>query len=119
MKSQVPGFYKLGLKKRVEMVKKFASLTSSETAILKKVAALDMKTADMMIENVFGTTQLPVGIATNFLINGKDYMIPMAIEETSIVAAASYSAKLARPEGGFIATADPPVMIPGRRRHLV
>jgi hydroxymethylglutaryl-CoA reductase len=68
-------------------------------------------TADMMIENVVGTTELPLGIATNFLINGKDYLIPMVIEEPSVVAAASYAAKLARPTGGFTTSSDEPIMI--------
>ena len=63
-----------------------------------------------MIENVIGTFELPLGVATNFLINGKDYVIPMAVEEPSVVAAASHMAKLARPYGGFSATASAPIM---------
>jgi len=64
-----------------------------------------------MIENVIGVFPLPLGIATNFKINGKDFLIPMAIEEPSVVAAASYAAKLARPGGGFQATGSEPLMI--------
>ncbi|MBI4014791.1 MAG: hydroxymethylglutaryl-CoA reductase, degradative [Candidatus Aenigmarchaeota archaeon] len=99
------------LKKRLAIIRKSASLTAQETALLKKSGALALDRADAMIENVIGTTQLPLGIATNFLVNGKDYFVPMAIEEPSVVAAASYAAKLARKSGGFVASADPPMMI--------
>ena len=64
-----------------------------------------------MIENVIGTIPIPIGIAVNFLINGKDYLIPMAIEEPSVVAAASYAAKIARKSGGFRASSTKPIMI--------
>jgi hydroxymethylglutaryl-CoA reductase len=64
-----------------------------------------------MIENVVGTTHLPLGLGMNFLINGRDYMIPMALEEPSVIAAASHAAKLARPTGGFVASSDDPLMI--------
>lgn len=72
---------------------------------------LDLQTADRLIENVIGVHPLPLGVAVNFLINGKEYIVPMAIEEPSVVAAASYSAKLARDGGGFTARSDAPVMI--------
>ncbi len=72
--------------------------------------ALPLTVADGMIENVIGRFELPLGIATNFQINGKDYLIPMAVEEPSVVAAASYMAKLARSSGGFDAYSDRPVM---------
>lgn len=72
--------------------------------------ALAIEVADGMIENVVGTFDLPLGVATNFLINGKDYLIPMCVEEPSVVAAASYMAKLARGTGGFQAEADAPIM---------
>lgn len=108
--SALSGFHDLRPEKRLEIVKKFAGLTQKEALLLRR-HGLGMKLADMMIENVIGTTQLPVGIATNFLINGRDYLIPMALEEPSVVAAASNAAKLARPEGGFTTLSDPPVMI--------
>lgn len=111
MNSEVTGFYAMPLKKRLAIIRKSASLTAQETALLKKSGALALDRADAMIENVIGTTQLPLGIATNFLVNGKDYFVPMAIEEPSVVAAASYAAKLARKSGGFVASADPPMMI--------
>ncbi len=110
-RSDISGFHELSPKKRLEIVKKFAELADDEIKALSKTGALDEKTADMMIENVIGTTELPFGIATNFLINGKDYLIPMVIEEPSVVAAASYAAKLARPAGGFTATSTDPIMI--------
>ncbi len=111
MNSDVSGFYALPLEKRLAVIRTHASLTAQETALLKKSGALGLERADAMIENVIGTTQLPLGIATNFLVNGKDYLVPMAIEEPSVVAAASYAAKLARKSGGFVASADPPMMI--------
>ena len=73
--------------------------------------SLDMKIADRMIENVFGTFELPVGLAVNFLINGKDYIVPMATEESSVVAAASNAAKIARIKGGFKTECSDPLMI--------
>lgn len=111
MPSSVSGFHKMGLKRRLEVVRRFANLTTQEAALLKHNSALGLQTADMMIENVIGTTQLPVGIATNFMINGNDYLVPMALEEPSVVAAASNAAKLARKKGGFTALSDPPIMI--------
>jgi len=111
MKSKMSGFHELSADEKLELIKKFADLTDEEQELLRKTGALDIHKAEMMIENVIGTTEYPVGIATNFLINGRDYMIPMVLEEPSVVAAASYAAKLARPLGGFVAEADEPVMI--------
>ncbi|RLF43329.1 MAG: hydroxymethylglutaryl-CoA reductase, degradative [Thermoplasmata archaeon] len=109
--SRIPGFYKLTVKERVKKVKEFAGLNDEEEAILLSMDGLDEKTADRMIENVIGSMQLPLGVATNFLINEKDYLVPMAIEETSVVAAASNAAKMARVKGGFKAHASEPIMI--------
>lgn len=109
MTSAISGFHKLNVKQRLLILKKNAGLTDEEINVLRRCGSLKIKTADMMIENVVGTTHLPLGIATNFLINGKPYLIPMALEEPSVVAAASYAAKLARPRG-FTATSDEPVM---------
>ena len=72
--------------------------------------ALPLTVADGMIENVIGRFELPLGVATNFQVNGKDYLIPMAVEEPSVVAAASYMAKLSRFGGGFEAYSDRPIM---------
>jgi len=111
MESNISGFHKLPLKRRLKLLKRFAQLSKDDVKILTHNSALEMKTADAMIENVIGTTQLPIGIATNFRINGKDHLIPMAIEETSVVAAASHAAKLVREGGGFAASCDESVMI--------
>jgi hydroxymethylglutaryl-CoA reductase len=109
--SQISGFYKLTPKERIQHVKDFADLTDQEVKITQSTGALEMELADRMIENVVGTFPLPLGIAMNFLINGKDYMIPMAIEEPSVVAAATYAAKMAREKGGFFTSSTDPVMI--------
>jgi hydroxymethylglutaryl-CoA reductase len=109
--SRIPGFYKLPVEERVKIVKEFAGLTDEEASLLMKAGNLDISVADRMIENVIGTWPLPLGIATNFLINGRDYLIPMAIEEPSVVAAASNAAKMAREGGGFFASSTDPIMI--------
>ncbi|MDH5690564.1 MAG: hydroxymethylglutaryl-CoA reductase, degradative [Candidatus Bathyarchaeota archaeon] len=109
--SQVSGFYKLTPKERMKYVKDFADLTDEEVKILQSTGSLEMELADRMIENVVGTFPLPLGIAMNFLINGRDYLIPMAIEEPSVVAAATYAAKMARTKGGFFTSSTDPVMI--------
>lgn len=111
MKSNLSGFHALTAKEKLDALREFADITDEEAAILRKTGALDISKAEMMIENVIGTTEYPIGVATNFLINGRDYLIPMALEEPSVVAAASYAAKLARAMGGFTATSDEPVMI--------
>jgi hydroxymethylglutaryl-CoA reductase len=109
--SQISGFYKLSPKERLEKVKEFCELTEEEIVALEKTGSLDLEQADRMIENVVGTFELPVGIAVNFMINGKDYLIPMAIEEPSVVAAASNAAKMARQKGGFQTSNTGPIMI--------
>ncbi|MGQ4913416.1 MAG: hydroxymethylglutaryl-CoA reductase, degradative [Candidatus Asgardarchaeia archaeon] len=109
--SYISGFYKLSIEERVEKLKEFADLTDEEIALLKKFGALDIEIADRMIENVVGTMPLPLGIATNFIINGEEYLIPMAVEETSVVAAASNAAKMCRSKGGLFAYATEPIMI--------
>jgi len=109
--SQISGFYKLSIDERVQVVKRFAGLTDEEVRLLQSTGSLKLDLADRMIENVVGAFPVPLGIAVNFLINGKDYLIPMAIEETSVVAAASYAAKMARSKGGFFTSSTEPVMI--------
>lgn len=109
--SLISGFYKLSPKQRLSAVKEFADLTDEETELLQKTGCLPMDLADRMIENVVGAFPLPLGIGTNFLVNKRDYLIPMAIEEPSVVAAASYAAKMARDGGGFHTSSTPPIMI--------
>lgn len=109
--SEISGFYRLDPEERLRMVKDLAGLTDEETDTLRKTGALSMDRADRMIENVIGTMEIPLGIATNFRINGRDCLIPMAIEEPSVVAAASNAAKMARPRGGFYTESTLPIMI--------
>lgn len=109
--SEITGFYKKTFAERLQILQDFSGLSESELEQLQRFAALDLVSANRMIENVVGSTQLPLGIATNFKINNKDYLIPMAIEEPSVVAGASKAAKLARQAGGFTAKASKPVMI--------
>src|SRR6267378_2780023 len=108
--STIAAFYKLPLEERLRIVKEFAGLTSEEVQTLAN-GTMPSATAQRMIENVISMFPIPLGIATNFLVNGRDYLVPMAIEEPSVVAAASNAAKMARPTGGFTATSTEPVMI--------
>ncbi len=108
--SRIPGFYKMSVEERVNVVKEFAGLTDEEAELLLSFSALPKDIANIMVENVVGNMQLPLGIATNFIVNGRELLIPMAIEETSVVAAASNAARMARPQG-FTAKATEPVMI--------
>jgi len=108
--SRLSGFYKLSLDDRIKTIGDWAGLDENERALLAG-QGLKPKQADMMIENVLGTYELPLGIAANFLINGRDYLIPMSVEEPSVVAAASNMAKAIRAGGGFHTEATDPVMI--------
>ena len=108
--SRIPGFYKLSLEERVKAIGDWAGLNDEERQILAGTG-LQPSQADHMIENVVGTYELPLGIAVNFKVNGKDYLVPMAVEEPSVVAAVSNSAKAIRAGGGFTAEASDPVMI--------
>jgi hydroxymethylglutaryl-CoA reductase len=107
--SQISGFYKLPIKDRIDLVKEFSDLSDEETQLFS--SCLNMDIADRMIENVLGTFEIPLGIAVNFMINGKDYLVPMATEESSVVAAASNAAKIARINGGFKTECTDPLMI--------
>lgn len=109
--SRIPGFYKLSIEERLRIVAEFAGLNGEEADLLRRYAALDKETANRMIENVIGTFQLPLGIAVNFLINGRDYMVPMVIEEPSVVAAASNAARMTREGGGIFAQSTESLMI--------
>ncbi|VVB54771.1 3-hydroxy-3-methylglutaryl-coenzyme A reductase [uncultured archaeon] len=108
--SRLSGFYKLPPHERLSLVVKECALTKEESDSLSGIG-LSVSQADRMIENVVGLYSLPVGIATNFLINGRDYIVPMVVEEPSVVAAASNSARIAREGGGFKAETTDPVMI--------
>ncbi len=106
--SRIPKFYEKSLGDRLSAIKEFAQLTDEEIATLQKYGALEFETANRMIENVVGAFPLPLGIATNFVVNGRDVLVPFAIEEPSVVAAASNAARLS---SGFEAKATEPVMI--------
>ena len=109
--SSISGFYKLSPQERLAFVKECAGLSDEECALLQDTGSLTLEEADRMIENVIGAFPLPLGVGVNFLINNRDYLIPMAIEEPSVVAAASYAAKMVREGGGFQTSSTPPVMI--------
>lgn len=109
--SQISGFYKLSVPERLEVLRKFSGLSDEEVEILSTTGSLTQELADRLIENVVSTLELPVGIAPNFLVNNKDYLIPMAIEEASVVAACSNAARIARVTGGFISESTDPIMI--------
>ena len=109
-KSNIGSFYKLSLEERLRIVQEFSGLSKEEIQTLK-TGALPVPSAQRMIENVVGVLPVPLGIAVNFLVNDKDYLIPMAIEEPSVVAAASHAAKIARAKGGFKTSSTEPIMI--------
>ncbi len=109
--SRLPGFFKRSLAERAAIVSQWAGLETDEQTVLLGISGLTPNQAEHMIENVIGTYTLPLGIAVNFLINGRDYLIPMVVEEASVVAGASYAARLVRAGGGFVTSSDDPVMI--------
>ncbi|MFN3384128.1 MAG: hydroxymethylglutaryl-CoA reductase, degradative [Archaeoglobaceae archaeon] len=108
---RLPGFYNLSVEERLKKVAEIAKLSEEEVKAIISTAKLPLDVADKMIENVIGTFELPLAIATNFLIDGKDYLIPMVIEEPSVVAAASNAAKMARESGGFTTDYNRAIMI--------
>lgn len=108
--STLPNFRALSPAERLAHIAAKMELTEADQALLTKPGALPLATADGMIENVIGTFELPLGVAGNFQINGKDVLVPMAVEEPSVIAAASYMAKLARVAGGFQTSSSGPIM---------
>ncbi|MEM0203296.1 MAG: hydroxymethylglutaryl-CoA reductase, degradative [Archaeoglobaceae archaeon] len=108
---RLPGFYNLSVEERLKKVAEIAKLSEEEVKAVISTAKLPIDVANRMIENVIGTFELPLAVATNFLIDGKDYLIPMVIEEPSVVAAASNAAKMAREGGGFVTDYTSPIMI--------
>ncbi len=109
--SRLPGFYKRSLAERSAVVAQWAGLTTAEQSAVLGINGLSAAQADHMVENAIGVYALPLGVATNFLINNEDVLIPMAIEEPSVVAAVSNAAKLFRAGGGFVTSSDEPIMI--------
>src|SRR5262245_6837956 len=109
--SRISGFYKRTLAERAAMVAQWAKLSPEEQSVLLGLSGLNAAQANNMIENAIGVYSLPLGVPTNFLINGQDYLVPMVIEEPSVVAAVSNAARLFREGGGFVTSSDEPVMI--------
>jgi len=108
--SRIENFRALEPSERLTAVSNAAELDENDQNALSGLDILPMTLANGMIENVVGKFELPLGVATNFTVNEKDYLIPMAVEEPSVVAAASYMAKIARDHGGFSATSTQPIM---------
>lgn len=109
--SRLPGFYDLGTRQRIQALAECTGLSGEHQAALRGAAGLTLEQADHMIENVVGVFALPLGVATNFVVNGREVLVPMVVEEPSVVAGASFMAKLARAGGGFRAECSPPEMI--------
>jgi hydroxymethylglutaryl-CoA reductase len=107
--SRIPGFYKLSIDERRQRLRLCADLGEEDLATLEG-GGLDTAAADRIVENVVGIYALPLGVGLNFRVNGQDVLVPMAVEEPSVIAAASNAAKMVREGGGFLAEADPPVM---------
>jgi hydroxymethylglutaryl-CoA reductase len=109
--SRLPGFYKITVQERRALVGEATGAEPSDIECALEGGGLDAETADKFVENVLGTYALPYGVTLNVRVNGHDYVVPMVIEEPSVVAAASNAAKMVRSGGGFHAEADPPLMI--------
>src|SRR2546421_12463039 len=109
--SRLPGFYKMKMAERLRRLAEQLELSRDEMDSLGESATLPSAKADAMIENAVGVLGLPVGIGLNFMVNGEDVLVPMAVEEPSVIAAVSLAAKIAREGGGFKADADEPRMI--------
>ena len=109
--SQTFRLYRLSLPERLQAAADFAGLSPSDAAALSGAEGLSLEQADHMIENVVGVYGLPLGLAQNFIVNGREVLVPMVVEEPSIVAGASFMARLARPTGGFFAETTEPEMI--------
>lgn len=109
--SRIPGFYKMTMEERRKHLAHMYGFSNEAMNPLYKEGPLPIEIAENMIENVIGTFPLPLGVGLNFLINGKDYVVPMAVEEPSIIASASHIAKIVRDAGGFTAESTGRVMI--------
>ncbi|MCZ8256141.1 MAG: 3-hydroxy-3-methylglutaryl-CoA reductase, partial [Polaromonas sp.] len=108
--SRLPNFRALSPAERAAHVGRAAGLNEADLALLAQPGALSVDRANGMIEKVVGTFELPFGVAGNFTINGKDVLVPMVVEEPSVVAAASFMAKLVRECGGFETSSSEPLM---------
>jgi hydroxymethylglutaryl-CoA reductase len=111
MLSSFNEFYKLPVEERLAIVAQTAHLKPNEAEAIHASGGLSLQQANMMIENVIGTMELPLGIAMHFVVNNKPYLIPMSLEEPSVVAGASKLAKIAKQKGGFTTSSTEPIMI--------
>jgi hydroxymethylglutaryl-CoA reductase len=109
--SRLPGFYKISVEERRALVGDTTGADPNDVANALEHGGLDAETADKFVENVIGTYSLPYGVALNVRVNAHDYVVPMVVEEPSVVAAASNAAKMVREGGGFIAEMDAPLMV--------
>ncbi|HEW64322.1 hydroxymethylglutaryl-CoA reductase, degradative [Fervidicoccus fontis] len=109
--SRIQDFHKMSFEEKLKIVKEFSNLSDEEVNLLKSMGSLDRKIAETMVENVVGVMPLPFSVAPNFRINGRDYLIPMVIEEASVVAAASNAARFMRDGNGIISIATDSIMI--------
>ncbi|MDB4945303.1 MAG: Hydroxymethylglutaryl-CoA reductase [Labilithrix sp.] len=109
--SQLPGFYKVTVAERRKLVSEATGVDSEAIARALEHGGLEAETADKFVENVLGTYSLPYGVALNVRVNGQDHVVPMVVEEPSVVAAASNAAKMVRAGGGFTVEIDAPLMI--------
>ncbi|RMI19425.1 MAG: hydroxymethylglutaryl-CoA reductase, partial [Calditrichaeota bacterium] len=111
-RSRIPQFYKYSVLERLEVLKERGILSAEDfRALSSGNHLLDLTAADKMVENVIGVFSLPIGLGLNFLINGKDYVVPMVVEEPSIIAAVSSAAKTVRQAGGFTSRCTDPILI--------
>lgn len=108
--SRISGFKDLGVDRRRAAVAEVAGLDAGDLDVLDPAAGLSVAQADHMVENVVGVLGIPVGVATNFLVDGRDVLVPMATEEPSVVAAASNLARMTRDHGGFVTSSTSPLM---------
>lgn len=111
MPFRISGFSKLSSTERRELIKKYAKLSDEEIKILDSSGGLGLKSADRMIENVIGVMSIPIGMATGFVINSKEYLVPMATEQRNVIAMATRGAELTRATGGFKAECKSSTMI--------
>src|SRR5580693_9418641 len=109
--SRFPGFYKVTVQERRALVAETTGVAPNDMERALDCGGLDAETADKFVENVLGTYALPFGVALNVRVNGHDHVVPMVVEEPSVVAAASNAAKMIRSGGGFHAEVDAPLMI--------
>ena len=111
MSSRLPGFYRKSTEERLSLVKDLAQLTEEETTILREHSGFCVQSADRMVENAIGVFPLPMGLAANFRINDEDILVPMVVEEPSVLAAASNAANLLRKGRGIETESTEPIMI--------